>query len=252
MTAASALGTELFAARDLGVRYGSHVALEHATLSLHRGECVAIIGPNGAGKSTLLKALLGLVPTSDGTLAFDAAIAAKPRDAIAYVPQQQTLDWTFPLTVWDVAMMGRTGRLGWLRLPRGRDREIVKDALTATGVLNLARRPVSDLSGGQRQRVLLARMLAREADLLLLDEPLTGVDAATGAKVMALLREQAERGRGVLLVTHDLEEAARWADRLVLVNRRVVAQGIPSEVYTPSNVEATFSSSHLGHTHAEA
>ncbi|WP_041231485.1 metal ABC transporter ATP-binding protein [Deinococcus peraridilitoris] len=242
----------MFETENLSVRYGAQNALEHASVNVRSGEFVALIGPNGAGKSTLLKALLGLIPTSGGSVRFAPALAPRPKDAIAYVPQQQTLDWSFPVTVWEVAMMGRTGRLGWLRWPGRTDREIVRRALEQTGVLDLRQRPIADLSGGQKQRVLLARMLVRQALLLLLDEPLTGVDAATQERVMALLQAQARAGKGVLMVTHDLESAARWCDRLILVNRSVIAQGTPAEVYTPHNVEATFSSSHLGPGHEGA
>ncbi|WP_370657409.1 metal ABC transporter ATP-binding protein [Deinococcus sp. KNUC1210] len=232
----------------LTVRYGAQVALEDASASFQAGQFSAVIGPNGAGKSTLLKTVLGLVEASSGSVSVNGL--GSLRSASAYVPQQQTLDWAFPVTVWDVAMMGRTARLGWLRGPRRADRDIVAAALEQTEVSDLRHRPIQALSGGQRQRVLLARMLARQAQVLLLDEPLTGVDAATQEKIMRLLQEQARRGCIVAMVTHDLEAAARWCDQLLLVNRRVVAQGTPAEVYTPANIEATFSSSHLGHTHA--
>ncbi|EYB68798.1 ABC transporter [Deinococcus phoenicis] len=235
---------------NLTVRYGTHLALEDATVQFAPGTFSAVIGPNGAGKSTLLKTLVGLNAPTAGEVVFTEGGSA--RDDVAYVPQQQTLDWAFPVTVWDVAMMGRTGRVGWLRWPGRTDRERVADALRQTGVYKLRGRHIGALSGGQRQRVLLARMLARDARVLLLDEPLTGVDAATQEQLMALLRAQADAGRAVVMVTHDLEQARRWCDHLVLVNRRVVADGTPAEVYTPHNIEATFSSSHLGHTHAEA
>lgn len=235
---------------NLTVRYGTHVALEDATVRFEAGKFSAVIGPNGAGKSTLLRALVGLLPDPGGCVRFDPGHTAQ--NCVSYVPQQQTLDWAFPVTVWDVAMMGRTGRLGWLRWPGRGDRERVVAALRETGVYELRSRHIGALSGGQRQRVLLARMLARGSHLLLLDEPLTGVDAATQEGLMALLRAQADRGRAVVMVTHDLEQARRWCDHLILVNRRVIADGTPEEVYTPHNIEATFSSSHLGHTHAEA
>ena len=238
----------------LTVRYGGQVALEAASAEFLSGQFSAVIGPNGAGKSTLLRALLGLVETSAGRVQTDGlGEGAGPgglRAAAAYVPQQQTLDWAFPVTVWDVAMMGRTARLGWLRGPRRADRELVAAALHQTEVYDLRGRPIQALSGGQRQRVLLARMLARQARVLLLDEPLTGVDAATQQKIMRLLAQEARRGCTVVMVTHDLEAAARWCDQLLLINRTVVAQGTPAAVYTPANIEATFSSSHLGHTHA--
>lgn len=236
--------------QNLTVHYGAHVALQDATLRFEAGQFSAVIGPNGAGKSTLLKTLVGLLPDPGGHVRFDPGHTA--RDCISYVPQQQSLDWGFPVTVWDAAMMGRTGRLGWLRWPGRTDRQIVRDALQETGVWALRHRHIGALSGGQRQRVLLARMLARQGHLLLLDEPLTGVDVATQEQLMALLRAQADRGRAVVMVTHDLEQARRWCDHLVLVNRRVIADGTPAEVYTPANIEATFSTSFLGHTHAEA
>ena len=157
----------------LTVRYGAQVALEDASARFVAGQFSAVIGPNGAGKSTLLKTVLGLVEASAGSVSVSGL--GRLRDATAYVPQQQTLDWAFPVTVWDVAMMGRTARLGWLRGPRRADREIVAAALEQTEVHDLRHRPIQALSGGQRQRVLLARMLARQARLLLLDEPLTGV-----------------------------------------------------------------------------
>ena len=235
----------------LSVSYGAQVALQDASARFVPGQFSAIIGPNGAGKSTLLKTILGLVTASSGRVSVSADLGDL-RKSSAYVPQQQTLDWAFPVTVWDVAMMGRTARLGWLRWPGRADREIVLDSLAQTEVQELKDRPVQALSGGQRQRVLLARMLARRAEVLLLDEPLTGVDAATQEKIMRLLQEQARAGRTVVMVTHDLEAAARWCDQLLLVNRTVVAQGTPEQVYTPANIECTFSSSHLGHTHAHA
>ena len=235
----------------LSVSYGAQVALQDASARFVPGQFSAVIGPNGAGKSTLLKTILGLVTASSGRVSVSADLGDL-RKSSAYVPQQQTLDWAFPVTVWDVAMMGRTARLGWLRWPGRADREIVLDSLAQTEVAELKDRPIQALSGGQRQRVLLARMLARRAEVLLLDEPLTGVDAATQEKIMRLLQGEARAGRTVVMVTHDLEAAARWCDQLLLVNRTVVAQGTPGQVYTPANIECTFSSSHLGHTHAHA
>ncbi|WP_353542826.1 metal ABC transporter ATP-binding protein [Deinococcus xinjiangensis] len=232
---------------NLTVRYGHHTALEDVTVRFDAGQFSAIIGPNGAGKSTLLKTMVGLLPDPDHNVRFDEGHEAK--NCIAYVPQQQTLDWAFPVTVWDVAMMGRTGRLGWLHWPSKKDREIVASALKETGVYELRNRHIGALSGGQRQRVLLARMLARRGHLLLLDEPLTGVDAHTQEQLMALLRREADKGRAVVMVTHDLEQARNWCDHLVLINKRVIADGTPQQVYTPHNIEATFSSSFLGVGH---
>lgn len=238
----------LVTVREASVFYGEHEALSRASVTLRGGQFSAIIGPNGAGKSTLLKALLGLTPLSSGDIQFTGLTPSRrgPQDAMAYVPQQQTLDWAFPVTVWDTAMMGRTARLGWGRWPGAKDRERVSAALRQAGVYELRQRHIGALSGGQRQRVLLARMLARDAQILLLDEPLTGVDISTQQRVMELLRAQANEGRAVVMVTHDLETAAAACDQLILINRTVIAQGRPDEVYTPANVAATFSSSFLG------
>lgn len=225
----------------LTVRYGSVTALQDATLRFAAGQFTAVVGPNGAGKSSLLKALAGLLTTYEGTVTFDPGHSA--RSCLSYVPQQQSLDWAFPVTVWDTAMMGRTGRLGWLRWPGAKDRHIVTEALKETGVYDLRSRHIGELSGGQRQRVLLARMLARQGHLLLLDEPLTGVDMTTQEQLMRLLRAEADKGRAVVMVTHDLEQAGRWCDRAVLINRRVIANGPPAEVCTPANIAATFATS---------
>ena len=231
-------------ARSLSVRYGGHTALQGASASFRLGEFSAVIGPNGAGKSTLLKALLGLVPLSGGAVDYGGSAEVQPHTA--YVPQGQTLDWAFPVTVWDVAMMGRTGRLGWWRRPGPADRARAEQALRQTELWELRGRHIAELSGGQRQRALLARMLVRDAAVLLLDEPLTGVDTTTSQSILALLRAQADAGRAVVMVTHDLEQAAQWCDQLVLVNRQVVAAGTPQQVYTSANIEATFRVSPLG------
>jgi manganese/iron transport system ATP-binding protein len=240
----------LLEVRDLTVHYGETSALENANLSLRSGEFVAVIGPNGAGKSTLLKAILGLIQVSFGEIRFSSDLGHRPTQAISYVPQQQTLDWSFPVTVRDVVMMGRTGRIGWLKYPGSADRQIVQESLEKADILNLASRPVAALSGGQKQRVLLARMLARESQILLLDEPLTGVDAVTQTAIFELLERERQSGKALVMVTHDLENAAKWCSSLLLVNRRVIASGPPELVYTPHNIEATFSSSHLNHVHA--
>lgn len=234
---------------NLTVRYGPQTALEHASVRFEAGSFSAIIGPNGAGKSTLLKTLVGLLPDPEGAVRSDPGHTA--RGCISYVPQQQTLDWGFPVTVWDVAMMGRTGRLGWLRWPGRKDRQIVEDALKETGVFDLrgatsARCPGAAAAGAAGPHAGPPGPPAaagRTPDRRGRRHPGNpdGPPAAAG-----------RQGRAVVMVTHDLEQARRWCDHLVLVNRRVIADGTPEQVYTTQNIEATFSTSFLGHTHAEA
>jgi manganese/iron transport system ATP-binding protein len=230
----------LLEVRDLAVNYGQITALEGANFHLCPREFVAIIGPNGAGKSTLLKAILGLV-AHQGEVQFSAALQPKPNRHIAYVPQARALDWAFPVTVWDVVMMARTQKIGWLRQPTPKDREIVIDALGRADLYDLRARPIGELSGGQRQRALLARMVAREASLLFLDEPFNGVDTTSQDRILELLESERQRGRGILMVTHDLEAAKNWCSHILLVNQTVIAAGKPEKVYTPENIARTFS-----------
>jgi manganese/iron transport system ATP-binding protein len=229
---------------DLSVSYPDAVALAGVNFHLCRGEFVAIIGPNGAGKSTLLKALLGLVPASasiSGSVRFAPSLGPAPQRSVAYVPQNRALEWNFPVTVWDVVMMGRVRQQGWLRGPSRHDRELVREALERAELLDMRERPIGALSGGQRQRVLLARMVAREAEVLFLDEPMSGVDAVSEERIMTLLEDERSRGKGILMVTHNLEAAKSWCSHILLVNGSVVASGKPQKVYTPENIAATFS-----------
>ncbi len=225
---------------NLSVNYGQTTALEGASFHLCPREFVAIIGPNGAGKSTLLKAMLGLVAFR-GTVQFAQNLQPKPTEQIAYVPQARALDWAFPLTVWDVVMMARVRQIGWLRRASQVDREIVIHALERADLMDLRTRSIHDLSGGQRQRALLARMMAREAKLLFLDEPFHGVDTPTQNRILELLEAERQAGKGILMVTHDLEAARNWCSHILLVNQTVIASGKPEKVYTPENIARTFS-----------
>jgi manganese/iron transport system ATP-binding protein len=226
--------------QNLGVNYGETTALEGANFHLCPREFVAIIGPNGAGKSTLLKAMLGLVPFK-GTVTFSSNLLPNPTQRIAYVPQARALDWTFPVTVWDVVMMARVKKIGWFKNATTTDHDIVKNALERADLINLRHRPIHDLSGGQRQRALLARMMAREAQLLFLDEPFNGVDSTTQDRILELLESERTAGKGILMVTHDLEAARNWCSHILLVNQTVIASGKPERVYTPENIARTFS-----------
>lgn len=223
--------SEAVRARDLVVRYDRVEALAGASLDLNAGEALGIVGPNGSGKSTLLKAVAGLLPPASGTLCvFDTAPRALPPGTIAYVPQIEDVDWTFPATVWDVVAMGRFPKLGVFGRFRKQDRAAVQHALSLVHMQNLSDRQISALSGGQQQRVFVARAIAQEPKLLLLDEPTTGVDAATEEALRQVVRELVKGGMAVLMSTHDLDRASEWFDRLMVLDRRVLAIGTPNEV----------------------
>ena len=226
--------------RDVTVLYSRRMALDHVTLAVPHGGQVAVVGPNGAGKSTLFKALVGLLPVRGGSIELrdrDPQARAQP---IAYVPQREEIDWSFPVTVQDVVMMGRYGRLGWLRRPQAADREVVARSLEELAIADLAARPVGDLSGGQQQRVFLARALAQEPHVLLLDEPFTGVDVGAREALLDLLDRLRDRGITVLVSTHDMEAASRRFDLVALLNHRLVAYGRPAEVFTKEHISAAF------------
>jgi len=226
--------------RDVSVFYGERAALQSVTLDVSQGSQVAIIGPNGAGKSTLFKALVGLVPVRFGEILVEGHPSVEHRSAVAYVPQREEVDWRFPVTVHDVVAMGRYGRRSWLTKLTPGDREVVDACLRRLGVADLAKRPIGELSGGQQQRVFLARALAQEPHVLLLDEPFTGVDVGTREATFALLAELREHQVTVLVSTHDLEMAVSRFDRVVLLNGRLVSAGPPGQVFTKANLQEAF------------
>jgi ABC-type Mn2+/Zn2+ transport system ATPase subunit len=229
----------------VSVQYGGDAALEEVTLEVPHGAQVAVVGPNGAGKSTLFKALVGLLPLRSGRILLHGRPAGGRADPVAYVPQREEVDWRFPVTVADVVMMGRYGRVGWLRRPGPADRRAVAAALDLMELTDLARRPIGDLSGGQQQRVFLARALAQEPHVLLLDEPFTGVDVTARQKTLEVLATLRDRNVTVMVSTHDLELAATRFEQVVLLNRRVIAQGPPQHVLTAAHVAKAFG----GHAH---
>lgn len=227
---------------DMAVGYDGVPVMSHAKLELGWGLLVGVIGPNGAGKSTLIKAILGTLRPIAGSIQVGGwpAQTHEARDMIGYVPQREAVNWDFPVTVSDVVMMGRTACLGWLRFPGASDRRIVADALSQVGMLDFANRQIGQLSGGQQQRVFLARALAQGGRLLLLDEPLNGVDAGTQETIGALLRRERASGCTVMMATHDLELAAEWCDCLIMVNHAIIAYGPPSEVLVPDILRKTY------------
>lgn len=222
---------EAIVVSDLVVRYDSVTALSGATLTVCCGEALGIVGPNGSGKSTLLKAIAGLLQPYSGTVrVLGKAPRALAAGTIAYVPQIEAVDWTFPATVWDVVAMGRFPGLGIFGRFGARDRDAVIHALELVNMTQLASRHISALSGGQQQRAFVARAIAQQPEVLLLDEPTTGVDAATEESLRCVVRELVADGMAVIMSTHDLDRADDWFDRLMVLDRRVLAIGTPNEV----------------------
>lgn len=225
---------------DALIAYNGAPVLRDLTFQVPHGAQVAVVGPNGAGKSTLFKALVGLLPLQQGRILVHGRPLGSHRDCVAYVPQRGEVDWRFPVTVADVVMMGRFGRQGWLGRASRQDRAAVAAALDHMGITDLARRPIGDLSGGQQQRVFLARALAQEPHILLMDEPFTGVDITTQETVLRLLDDLRAEGLTVLVSTHDLALAMQRFDLVLLLNHRLVAYGPPAAVFTPEHVRDAF------------
>lgn len=224
----------------VSVHYGGDAVLQEVSLRVPHGAQLAVVGPNGAGKSTLFKALAGLLRLGRGRILIHGSPVGDHGDRVAYVPQREDIDWSFPVTVADVVMMGRYGRLGWFQRPSPTDRDAVAHMLDLLGLGELADRLIGELSGGQQQRVFLARALAQEPHVLLLDEPFTGVDMAVRERILEVLARLRERSVTVLVSTHDLELAATRFDQVVLLNRKVVAYGPPRDVLTEARIAQTF------------
>lgn len=229
----------------LTVRYGPQTALENLSLSVRTGERIAVVGPNGAGKTTLFNAIAGLLNPSAGRI---DVFGHPPRRhaCIAYLVQRSAVDWNFPATVRDVVYMGRVREIGLFRRPSEKDRAYVDQCLHQVGLSSLADRQISELSGGQQQRMFIARALAQEAALMLLDEPFTGLDHQTEHELIDLMERMSRGGITMLVATHDLDIAAAHFDRVLLLNRRLVAIGPSREIFRTDHLTATFG------THARA
>lgn len=230
---------------DLTVAYDTKPVLWDVDLKIPKGKLTAIVGPNGAGKTTLIKAMLHLLKPVSGSIVFPTAgsldkKAAKNR--IAYVPQSGSVDWDFPATVLDVAMMGRYGLLGWLKGPKKRDRDITMSMLGKVGMAEYANRQISQLSGGQQQRVFLARALVQEAEIYFLDEPFKGVDVQTEKAIIGLLKDLREQGKTVIVVHHDLHTVPDYFDWVTLINMQVVASGPVDQVFSEENLSHAYRS----------
>jgi manganese/iron transport system ATP-binding protein len=236
--------TSIFDISNLFVRFDSRLALDDVSFQLHHGERVAVVGPNGAGKSTLFKAIAGVLKPISGEIKVYGH-GPGGHICIAYLSQRSQVDWSFPVTVSDVVMMGRIGKLGLLRWPKHRDWEIVRQALMDVGLEELANRQIGELSGGQQQRMFIARALAQEAELMLMDEPLTGLDIGSQESIFTFLDDLQGRGVTVMVATHDLDLAARRFDRVMLLNQRMIGFGVPEQVFTPEQLMSAYG----GHIH---
>ncbi len=227
-------------ARGLGVHFGARSALEHVHLVFTGGEAVSVLGPNGAGKSTLLKSLAGMLPPTHGEVRLDGRPVRGGDPRVVYVPQRSAVDWSFPISVLDVTLMGINRRRSRLRPFSGTDRDKARRALEAVAMDRLAHVQIGQLSGGQQQRVFLARALLQEGDIYLLDEPFTGVDVPTQGLLVDLFDGLKRQGKIIVYATHDLALAAASSDRVVLLNRRLVADGTPASTMTPDNLRRAF------------
>lgn len=229
--------------RDLKVAYpNGHVALHDMSFSLRGGTICGLVGVNGSGKSTLFKAIMGFVKPAQGAVQIAGLDlgAALRRNLVAYVPQAEEVDWSFPVSVWDVVLMGRYGYMNFMRMPRAEDRRIAEESLRRVGMLAFRDRQIGELSGGQRKRVFLARALAQRSRVILLDEPFTGVDVKTETTIIELLRALRTEGHLILVSTHNLGSVPEFCDQVVLINRTVLQAGATAEVFTQENLVQAF------------
>ncbi|PQZ27170.1 manganese/iron transporter ATP-binding protein [Ochrobactrum vermis] len=229
--------------REATVTYrNGHTALHNASFTIPTGTITALVGVNGSGKSTLFKAIMGFVKLAKGGISILGMPvgAALKKNLVAYVPQSEEVDWNFPVLVEDVVMMGRYGHMGTMRIPRRADREAVEKALARVNMIEFHQRQIGELSGGQKKRVFLARALAQDGRVILLDEPFTGVDVKTEEAIVTLLRSLRDEGRIMLVSTHNLGSVPEFCDRTVLLKRTVIGYGPTAEVFTQTNLEKTF------------
>jgi len=225
---------------DVTVAYGKRPVLWDIDVCVPKGALVAVVGPNGAGKSTMLKAAMGLIPMTSGRAFIFGKDSESSRSLVGYVPQRESVDWDFPIDARGVVLMGRYGRAGWFKRPTGADHDAVNDALAKVGMTEFAGRQISELSGGQQQRIFLARALAQDAPLYMMDEPFAGVDVATERAIVDVLRDLRTQGRTVIAVHHDLQTVPEYFDHVIMLNMRLVAAGAVSEVFTRDNLLRTF------------
>lgn len=225
---------------NLKVSYSHGTVLENIFLTIESGKLIGIIGPNGAGKSTLLKTIVELIKPSSGEIIYQGYPLSKQKTKIGYVPQRAQVDWDFPINVWDVVMMARLRKTGWFSSYSQKSSECVKAALERVDMLKYRDRNIRELSGGQQQRVFLARLLAQEADLLLLDEPFTGVDFQTQKIIFSLLKEQIAANKIVLVIHHDLGESIVNFDELILLNKKIISHDLTNKIVNSKKLSTLF------------
>ena len=238
------MNTNALTVRHLSVNYDKTPVLWDISLDIPPGMIVGIVGPNGAGKSTFIKAALDLLTPLSGKVEFFGQPLKNVRQRVAYVPQRESVDWDFPITVLDLVVMGRYGKLGLFRWPRKEDYQAAYDVLEHVGMSNFVHRQISQLSGGQQQRVFLARALIQGADVYFMDEPFAAVDLGTEIVIMNILRELIKEGKTVFVVHHDLNTVESYFDWVILLNMRLVAYGQVKEVFTPKNLNITYGKSY--------
>ncbi|PZO46212.1 MAG: manganese ABC transporter ATP-binding protein [Phormidesmis priestleyi] len=229
----------MLAVHNLSVNYRGIEALTSVSFTLNPGEWVGLIGPNGAGKSTLVKAVLGLMPYK-GQILLNGMTLKRQRRQVAYVPQRSQIDWDYPITAWNVVMMAQTAAIGWGRSPNAKAKRLVSDALDRVEMLPLRHRQIGQLSGGQQQRIFLARALAQQPNLFLLDEPFSGIDKKTEAIMLSIFADLSEQGKTLLVCSHEWGEALNRYHRLLLLNRRVLANDTPQAVMTMENIQQAY------------
>lgn len=237
-------GTPILGINDLSVRFDGSIALDEISFELQKAERLAVVGPNGAGKSTLFKVIAGVLKPTKGQV---HVYGSEPDGhiCIAYVPQRSQVDWSFPVNVADTVMMGRVGKMGLFRQPRARDWDIVHQSLEVVKMSHLAKRQISQLSGGQQQRMFIARALAQEAELMLMDEPLTGLDISSQEDIFIIMGKLQQRAVTVLVAMHDLKLAAKRFDRVMLLNHHIIGLGTPEEVFSTERLTSAYG----GHLH---
>ncbi|WP_457916005.1 metal ABC transporter ATP-binding protein [Candidatus Phytoplasma sacchari] len=227
--------------RDLTVAYNIKPVLWDVDIDFFKSSLTAIVGPNGAGKSTLIKTMIGLIPKISGNILFNNKKYNQICKQISYVPQRNSVDWDFPITVFDVVLMGRYGHLGWFKRPTQEDKNIALQALKEVNMLSFMKKQISELSGGQQQRIFLARSLAQQGEIYLMDEPFQGVDIQTERKIISVLKNLQEKNKTIIVVHHDLTTVKKYFDYVVLLNVQKIASGPVINVFNNENIQKTYS-----------